>query len=278
MSLAFYNGRYINESEINIPLTNRNFLYGDGLFETVRSINGKPLFIIHHVARLKGCMQTLKLLGEEMFTEIFLTEAITKLNKLNDIVQGGRARIVIFRNEGGTYLPEKNSSSCIIRTDALEKNNYELNEDGISLCMYDEIKKPINKFSAFKTCNSLLYVLASVYAQQNKYNDALLLNENGNICEATSSNIFWVSNAVIYTPPSSDGCVNGVLRAVLLNQFSSSFKIIEKVCTDTDLLNAEEIFLTNTIGGFRWVKTFLNKQYGNVVTKRIVKLFSENMC
>ncbi len=274
---ACYNGEFINEADVKISLTNRNFLYGDGLFETVRSVNGNPFFIDGHVARIQSCMDALQLKGGDIFTSKFLTESISRLNNLNGITAGGRARIIIYRNEGGTYLPDKNSCSFIIRADALPVNTYELNENGISVCIYSEIKKTVNKLASFKTCNSLLYVLASVYAQQNNFSDALIINEEGNVCEGTSSNIFWVTNKKIFTPPLSEGCVGGVLRHVLLNQFRSLFFIEEKKCTTKDLVTADEIFLTNSIGGFRWVNLFLDKKYGNEITHPLVTAFVKQM-
>lgn len=273
MSYVFFNGEFIREEEIKISLTNRNFLYGDGLFETVRSIDGKPVFVQQHIARLKNCMSALELENNNLLTEETLNEIIYQLNTLNKINAGGRARIIIFRNEGGTYMPVQNSSSCIIRADAIEQNYYQLNAEGIILGLYNEIKKPINTLSLFKTCNSLLYVLASVYSQKNNYTDCVIINEQNNICEATSSNIFWIERNKIYTTPLTQGCVNGVLRTVVMQNSSTKFQVIEKTCSTDDLLNADEIFLTNSIGGFRWAKSFLNKKLKNEVTEQFVSEF-----
>lgn len=277
MLFACCNGAFLNENELRISPTNRNFLYGDGLFETVRSIEGKPIFISQHVSRLQSCMQALQLTNFDLFTETFLNETILRLNELNRINAGGRARILIFRNEGGTYMPLQNTSSFIIRVDVLEQNMYELNATGLSLGIYNEIKKPLNKFAPYKTCNSLLYVLASVFSQQNNFSDCLILNEQNNICEATSSNVFWVTDSKIFTTPLSQGCVSGVLRTILLEKYSERFSITEKNCSTNDLLKADEIFLTNSIGGFRWVKTFMHREYGNSLIKNLIEIFTRDL-
>src|SRR6185436_7845786 len=116
--------------------------------------------------------------------------------------------------------------------------------------IYDQYKKPCQALSNLKSGNALLSVMSSKFAEQQGWNDAIILNERGDICEATSSNVFVVKDNVIYTPPLEDGCVMGTMRAFILDHLSGSrntdkFQVMEKTIAVQDFGEADEVFLTN---------------------------------
>jgi branched-chain amino acid aminotransferase len=121
-----------------------------------------------------------------------------------------------------------------------------------------------------------LYVLAAEWAKSRFLDDALLINEKGNICEATSSNIFWVKNSVVYTPPLSEACLPGIMREVLIEIMQkNNIHIDEKTCSEADLLEADELFLSNAIYGIKWIVAFKNKRYFTNTAKKLVNLLNQ---
>ena len=153
-----------------------------------------------------------------------------------------------------------------------------MNEKGIRLGIYDEIRKPIFALSNLKTGNALCYIMAGEFSHQNGYDDCLLLNENGNIVEAISSNVFLIKNKVLYTPSSSEGCVLGTMRkAVLQLGDGLVMDVKEKALTLQDLRNADEVFLTNAISGIVWVEECGKTIYQSNTIKKIFKKLKESI-
>ena len=144
-----------------------------------------------------------------------LLNKIKELLLQNDIVNGS-VRITIFRDSDGKYYPINNESSYIITSVKDQKSSF-VNNDKLSLGIYrDNLKSP-SKLSNIKSLNSLLYVLAIKYAKSNGFDDVLLYNSSNNIIESTNSNLFLKSKNTVFTPPISDGCVDGSMRKLLIS-------------------------------------------------------------
>ena len=104
--------------------------------------------------------------------------------------------------------------------------------------------------------------MAALFAKQQKWNEALILNQHHRICDATIANVFFIKNHLLYTPHLKEGCVNGVMRKYLIQQLKQAgISVEEGTYSVTDLLHADELFLTNAMYGIRWVKLFGNKTY-----------------
>ena len=263
-SHCIYNGHVISLYEPAISFSNRAFRYGDSVFESIRYTNGKIMFLADHVKRIKLSMTTLRMNVPAEFTTGNIEQLIFHLLEQNDIKQDARIRLTVFRNEGGFYTPDTNDISFLIETEALETTGYQLNQKGLWVDVYAEIKKQINKISNLKTGSALLYVMAGITKTSLKLDDCLLVNDNGNIIESISSNIFVVKNGTLYTSPISDGCVDGVMRKQILD-IAAQNKILtfEQTLTVHTLTNGDEVFLTNAIKGIQWVGQFKNKFYTN---------------
>ncbi len=258
------NGAFKPEEESSICFQNRAFLYGDSIFETLRVNNRNILFFEEHLARLVSGMGVLKYNIPDKFT-IFknkLKEEILSLLNRNKIFKSARVRITVFRKSGGFYTPDTNAVNYLISTSQLKTDKFILNTDGLRISVFNELKKPINKFSPYKTGNSLLYTLAGIYKTEIAVNDCLILNEKNQIIEAVSSNLFLVKNKTLVTPPVSDGCINGIMRNELIT-YAKLYDIpcVEHSVSENDLLSAEEIFLTNSISGIQWVVAYKDKRY-----------------
>jgi branched-chain amino acid aminotransferase len=263
-SYCIYNGHVISLYEPAISFSNRAFRYGDSLFESIRYTNGKIMFLSDHVKRIKLSMTTLRMNVPAEFTTGNIEQLIIHLLVQNNIKKEARIRLTVFRNEGGFYTPDTNDISFLIESEALETAGYTLNQKGLWVDIYTEIKKQINKISNIKTGNALLYVMAGITKTSLKLDDCLLVNDNGNIIESISSNIFVVKNGTLYTSPITDGCIDGVMRKQILD-IAAQNKILtfEQTLTVHTLTNGDEVFLTNAIKGIQWVGQFKNKFYTN---------------
>lgn len=270
------NGTVIENNGPTIEAGNRGHLYGDGLFESIRIYNGKPINVDAHIARLLEGMSILKMRVPSFYTTEFFTEKITELAEKSEVTAGGRARLSIDRTSGGTYMPESNETNFFIEIYGLEHNDFKLNEKGLELDIYMRMKKEKNIFSNFKTKNGLLYVMAAIEAKEKNLDDILLMNSDGKLIETTSSNIFMVSNGILYTPSLDEGCVGGTMRMRIINlALDNNIRIYESPITTQNLFLADELFITNAISGVKWVGGFRTKRFTNIIAHQIADLLNQ---
>ena len=266
-----HNGQLFREGKAVISPDNRSFRYGDGLFETMRVINGNILLKALHFERLLRGMKLLQFDIPEFFTAVQLEEDIVSLCKKNRIEDRAVVRLVVFRNDGGLYDLEDMRPNYIIQGMPLQQYPVAPTGDGgLVIDIYPDASKACNIFSEVKSNNFLLYVMGAMYARQNGLGDCLILNQYGRIADATIANVFWIKNRVIYTPPLEEGCVAGVTRRFLLQQLAAAgYTINEQPLTPDDLLSADEVFLTNAVRGIRAVGKCRNRSYSSSLTKEI---------
>ncbi len=266
------NGKIVNESKAGISVNNRSFRYGDGLFETMKMMNGKMVHAEQHFNRLFAGMKVLQFEVPKIFTPDFLLKQITELALQNGHAKLGRIRLTIFRGDGGLYDTINHSPNYLLQTWALNDANNELNENGLVIDFFEGTRKYADALANLKSNNYLPYLLAALHAKQHNLNDCLLLNHEGNVCDATIANVFVVKDGEIITPKLSDGCVAGVMRDALLHAFDEAgYKMNEKSLSKEDILNADECFLSNSIYGIRWVKSLGNKKFQNLLVQKIYR-------
>ncbi|TVQ87213.1 MAG: 4-amino-4-deoxychorismate lyase [Bacteroidetes bacterium] len=270
-----YNGKLKSASEALIPYDNRSFRYGDGVFETIRCYRGKALWMEYHLKRLEKSTALLKLTLPDDFSVDFLAGMISGLLHANNHLAGARVRLSVFRDAGGFYRPDNNNAGFLIESMPLTHEMYELNKNGLIIGIYNEAFKTANIFSGLKTSNALLYISASMHAQEKQWNDALILNSEGFVAEATSSNIFMVHEGKIYTPSLDQACVDGVMRSVILKKITeANYPVDECSLTTDDLLEADELFITNTIAGVQWIKGFQSKRYYHRLSGNLIEMLN----
>ena len=143
----------------------------------------------------------------------------------------------------------------------------QLNENGLVIDIFPDARKSCDKFSNLKSANYLPYAMAARYAKENKLNECLVLNVHERIADATIANIFLIKGDRLITPSLNEGCVNGVMRRYLI----ANIKVEEGEIAETDIQDADEVFLTNAISGIRWVKNFREKSYSNLQSRKIYK-------
>lgn len=271
-----FNDEFIAAEQAVLKAGNRSFKFGDGLFESMRMRNGKLQFAEQHADRLRAGMKAIKMDGHVLFDEYFLRQKTNELFKKNKLNGDVRFRLAVYRDGEGLYSPQSNKPGYLLESQALNLNYYELNKKGLIVDIYDELTKPINKLSNYKTNNALLYVMAGLFQKQHRLDEAVILNQNGFLCESTSSNVFVVYQKQIYTPALSEGCVAGVMRSMVLQLAKmNDIPLIEAQISPEILKEAEEVFVTNASSGIRWVMGYGKKRYFNEMAKYLTAKLNE---
>lgn len=252
--MIIYNGALVAEEAV-LKVTNRSYQYGDALFETIKWKGGKALFWDDHYERLLQSMAMLKMEVPLNFAADFLKHLMEQLVQQNNCETSSRIRLQVFRATGGFYLPASNATGFSITAEAFGSQNYVINHQPLHLGIYNDSYKTATALSSVKSANGLLYIMASLYAKENGFDDCLILNDKGHVIETTNSNIFIVKDHFIKTPPVTDGCLNGILRKQVLKfALKNEMEINEQSLTVDEVLSADEVILTNTISGIRVVK------------------------
>jgi branched-chain amino acid aminotransferase len=253
---------------------NRGLRFGDGLFETIRSRNNRLEFADEHFARLWKGMTVLQFKIPVHFAPEDLQEQIQDILNKNRHNNMARVRLTIFRSDGGLFDEINNTPNYLIQTWALPEYTGQWNSNGLQLGIYKDAQKNCDMLSNLKHNNFLPYALAALHARKQKWNDAVLLNNHGRICDTTIANIFLIKDGAILTPSLEEGCIGGIIRKNLLNQLlRDDRKVIESEISVDDLLDADEVFLTNSIHHIRWVGEFGDKKYGHELTQKIYASF-----
>ena len=270
------NGAVLPNKGATIAAGNRSYLYGDGLFESVRILNGKPINLQNHFNRMVEGAKAIKMRFPAFFTVQFFEDKINELIHVSGITEGGKCRISLDRALGGTYIPETNEISYFIEVYPYESNYFELNTKGYEVDIYLDIKKQNNFLANYKTKNGLLYVMTAIAAKEKGLEDLLITNEKGAVIESSNSNLFVVSNGVLYTPGLEEGCLAGTMRMQVINiAIQHGIKVYECSILPQNLLAADEIFLTNAIRGIVWVGGYRTKRYFNTVGRKIQSFLND---
>ncbi|HEY2648233.1 MAG TPA: aminotransferase class IV [Puia sp.] len=267
-----YNGNLIDSRTPVATSANRSLRFGDGVFETMYWDGQKIENLDFHFDRLFKGLTVLQFDLSDGFTRAFISEEIIKLCENNSSSAKARVRLNIFREDGTVLLPVGNKPVFIIETAAYPEENL----TPLRLTIYKAEMKSTGILGNLKTNNYLLNTMAIQFAKENGFDDAIILNSRGNICEASSSNLFMVQKGVLFTPALSQGCVAGTKRRELLETLPSlGFQIEETIITKDMIFEMEEIFLTNAIRPVRPVICIDNTYYSRELTGMLVRLLKD---
>lgn len=268
----FSDGKILKHDKLLISPNNRSFRYGDGFFETMKWYKGKILLEQLHLERLFHTLHKLHFKPPTYFTAEYIVDSIQQLVAKNQHHQLARVRVTIYRGDGGIYDEQNHFPHLLIQTWDLNPMNNRLNENGLAIDIYAAAVKQADHFSLLKSNNYLGYAMAALWAKENHLNDAILLNPQGNIADATIANIFVINNGTIITPALSEGPVSGVMRRFILKQLQErGYEVKEGIVSADDLANASEVFLTNAIYGMRWVKQCGKNAYSHQLVPHLYK-------
>ena len=264
MNSICLNGKILPSDKPALMVDNKSYRYGDGLFETMK-VKGKNILLqTFHFERFYFGLEQMGFVIPALLTTEILKHQIMLLCEKNKCDAWTRVRMSVFRGNGGPY-DRSNDLQYVIECWPLNDSVNQMNGNGFVIDIFPDARKSCDKFSNIKSANYLPYVMAARYAKENKLNECLVLNTHDRIADGTIANIFLINDEKIMTPSLNEGCVNGVMRRWLIEQFKTK----EAVLTMDDLLTADELFFTNVVHGIRWVKQFRDKAYSNLISSKI---------
>ena len=206
------------------------------------------------------------------FTMEFLEEEIIRIVNSEEKNNPFRIKLLVWRKTGGKYAPLTNDIEYAISLEKLEEPFYNLDESNCEIELFKDHYITSGLLSTLKTTNRLINILGSIYAQENQYDNCLLLNENKQIVEALNGNVFLVTGNIIKTPPLSDGCLNGIMRKQIIAIIKElpKIEIEESSVSPFELQKGDEVFITNTIQGLVPVTKYRKKEFNNTVAKTLL--------
>jgi len=258
--VIYLNRTMLAATKARVAPVSSAMLYGRGVFTTVAIYQGRPFLwpehwrrLLEHAAHLNidcsGC------------TETGVGDALRKLITVNNVTDG-RARIILLARSGRdfwkTKTPGAKQTDLLIMTGEAQK----VPAAGISLAVSPYRLNTLSPLSGIRSLNYLEQVLSWEEAQAREFDEAVMLNERGEIAAATMANIFWVREGTVYTPALSTGAIAGITRATVLRLAEAdSIPVVEGIYELSDLVEADEIFLTSANLGVALVTTFDFRKY-----------------
>lgn len=276
--MVILNDQLVNKQEAQIAYNNRGTYYGDGVFETLRCFKEQAIFYETHYFRLMSSMRILRMEIPNSFTPEFFEEQITALHKAVKISSDHtRIRVTVWRNSGGFYTPIDNNVSYSIELSEIASGFEKGTTNEVEL--FKDHLLPLGMLGTLKTSSKIINVLAGIYKSENDYDDMLLLNHNKMVAECISGNLFLRSGDTIKTPPTTDGCLNGVMRGQVITQLKRmlNYTIVEESITPFELQRADEMFSTNVIQGVSSITKYRKKSYVTTTADELRDFFNEKL-
>ncbi|MCL6503407.1 MAG: branched-chain-amino-acid transaminase [Pirellulales bacterium] len=248
MALKVYiNGQLYDKQDAKISVYDHGLLYGDGVFEGIRSYGGRVFRLEQHLERLWESARAIRL--EIPLTRQAVSEAIYQTLRANQI-EDGYIRLVVTRGAGTLGLDPNRTSDpqVIIITDHIALYPRELYERGLELVTVATLRNhPAALSPRIKSLNYLNNILAKLEGLQAGCSEALMLNFKGEVAECTGDNIFLVRGGALYTPPLDAGILAGITRGVVIELAAEAgISVHEVPLLRHDVYVAEECFLTGT--------------------------------
>lgn len=265
------NGSLVAAKSVCIPVTDRSYLFGDGLFETILVNNSHPIFLAEHLARLQASST---FLDYDLPPKEQLAEGVSAVITANALDTGsiritvsqqdsqgllataqGRVNILITYHRGSPYTPEQYKSGFYaVIAEGTKRNEH-------------------SPLSAHKTTNYADNIFARKEALDRGADEALLVNTSGNLAEGTVANLFLVKDQIVFTPPITDGVLPGILRQKVLGLCGTSgITFLEETLRPEALQSADEAFLTNSLMGIMPLGTIEDYIFDlslNSITRRL---------
>jgi len=267
-----YNGTLTETTGLGIE-ENRAFLYGDAIFDTVKVLDNKVLFIEDHYFRLMSSLRIVRMEIPMHFTLEYMEAQVLALTAALGGASSYRARVSFFRKPGGKYEPLTRATEFIITAEPLQNSLYEINESAYEVELYKDFYISKQLISTIKTSNRILNTTAAIFAAENGYQNCLMVNDDKNVIEAIQGNIFMLTGHKLVTPPVTDGCLNGIMRKQVLELAKKvdGIEVSETSISPFDLQKADEIFITNVITGVQPVTRYRKKDFKTEFSATIVK-------
>ncbi|HJT65720.1 MAG TPA: aminotransferase class IV [Pyrinomonadaceae bacterium] len=258
--VIYLNKTMVEATKARVAPVSSAMLYGRGVFTTLAIYSGNPFLWSRHWQRLTTHAAKLDI-DYTGCTEKGVGDALKKLIAVNQ-VKDGRARVILLARSGRdlwkTKMPGGKKTDLLIMTGDPPKAP----PNGYSLAVSPFRTNTLSPLTGIKSLNYLNNVLAWEEAQSRDFDEAVVLNERGEIASATTANIFWVKDGTVHTPSLSTGALAGITRECVIDIASKHFiPLLEGVYEMTHLTDADEIFLTSSGLGVAPVTTFDFRRY-----------------
>ena len=243
----YLNGELVDKEEAMVSVFDHGLLYGDGVFEGIRLYDGCVFKLDEHLERLEYSAKSILL--DLPMNRQEISDAVCETCRANNL-SNGYVRLVVTRGVGHLGLTPDGCGppSVIIIADNIQLYPEDLYEKGLKI-----ISVPTRRINAsalppaIKSLNYLNNILAKIEAKKVGFQEALMLNDKGEIAECTGDNVFVLSKGVLYTPPLDAGSLRGITRAAVMDLAKEhGIEVKEQALTRYDLWTAEECFLTGT--------------------------------
>jgi len=268
--VIYLNKVMLEATKARVAPVSSAMLYGRGVFTTVAIYNGKPFLWPEHWRRISSHAEHLNV-DSSGLSERSVGEALGKLVAVNQVKEG-RARVILLARSGRDVWKTKKESprktDLLIMTGEPQK----VPTAGMSLAVSPYRVNTLSPLAGIRSLNYLEQVLSWEEAQARDFDEAVVLNERGEIVAATMANIFWLKEGTLHTPALSTGAIAGITRAAVIELANKQFiPVIEGVYELADLTEADEIFLTSASIAVAQVTTFDFRRYsvgaGNTCAK-----------
>jgi branched-chain amino acid aminotransferase len=277
---VYLNNQFVEDHQAKVSVFDRGFLFGDGIFETLRIYHGRPLFLDRHIERLRQSCELLELClpTPEPHWESLLQELADRNHLPHTLI-----RITISRGVGGLG-PDPSGCSAptiVLFSRPLPQLPKDQRKHGVSVTIVNTRRQPSCALpTQVKSLNYLNNILAKQEARRAKTFDGLMLNTDGYITECTTSNIFFVKDQRLYTPSLQCGILPGITREIVMELAKEErIEVQEGMYRPEDLWDADEVFLTNTGFGVLPVTTIetrpLTSSRERSITKTIQHMYEK---
>jgi branched-chain amino acid aminotransferase len=276
---VYIDGKFYKKEEAVISVFDHGFLYGDGVFEGIRSYSQCVFRLRQHLDRLYESAHTIML--SIPLTKKEMTQAVVATLKKNNL-RDGYIRLVVSRGKGDLGLDPRNcaKATVVIIADKITLYPKEFYVNGLCIITVPTVRNLPNALNAgVKSLNYLNNIMAKIEAGNCGYKEAIMLNTDGTVAECTGDNIFMIKDGVLITPPTHVGALKGITRDAIIDLAKKTkVPFEERILTRHELYNAEEVFLTGTAAEVIPVIKIDERVIGSgkpgSVTKKLLKAFT----
>ena len=263
--IVYLNGSLVPRSKARISIDDHGFLYGYGLFETMRTYKGKYFLLDRHIERLKSSAEVIGLAGK--LKDINLEKACRDTLKVND-VKDGRVRVTVTNGAITTqpWIDSGGKPTVLVTTRPYAPFSKEKTDAGFKVGIASVRRMKQSVFSAMKSINYLSNVVARMEAAAKGLDETILLNDEGYIAEGGGSNVFFVREGRLITPALNSGIIPGVTRGVVIELVGGlGISMSEGPVGIGVIKKCEEVFMTNAMIEIMPVTAICDNE-GNTVT------------